>query len=1086
MDVSKFAGIYDTYPDLTGKRQAEGGTRLLGQRKESQPHAPLVTVITVCWNSAETIEQTILSMRAQTYSNFEHVIVDGNSSDATLDILRQYEDGLAYYVSEPDKGIYDAMNKGIELAQGELILLLNSDDWYEPNAVERLVAAWQYSGCDFVGALARYIREDGGSSILPSMTYDHSVLLRMPLRHETMLIPATFYDRIGRYDLSYPIIGDYDLTIRLFLAGATYFELREPLLNFRTTGVSNTDTERLHAEHGDLLQKTFPFLSVEEVEALRDHSKAQPEDFITIANAHLDQPAFVKATQAMIRDFGALWGGPWAAAPLDTLGAQTPGRYPRISIVMPVYNAAALLRDTVAAALAHDFEEIELICVDDCSTDGSLAVLQELSEAHPRLRVLQNLTNKGPGGSRNAGIRAAHGDYVFFLDADDRLPEGALRALYETAQAHDSAVIRGAFHVERRIHGQKESGIKYPAGVSGRVVEKTTLAEMPELLGSTEGHWAALYDRNFVETILYPEDFRMGEDSLFLIKAMAFAPSVSLIPEPVYVYQDSETSAMNTYTFGKYLDEVEWRSRAWSLLNDVGQRDRGDFFLFDWWNPPFFAELEATLSDEEQATFYKKLFAAFSRAGAADGTGGQNAQLQQIFHDGFVRHGLIAPLEEYKIAVLTTFDHGGAGIASQRCMDVLRDAGQGAFTICGFKRGDNPNAFVAPLIGEPAAAHAEGDMQRMWDSWSDIVAVPTLPEDGDAIDPNVTYTTARELFSRTDSMVDAVHLGDPLSQSDIVHLHWVVGMLDFARFEETFGDRPVVWTLHDMNPFTGGCHYTEGCEGYREECRECPLLTPGSTLAHEAWKAKREAYAKIDTLHIVTPSQWLADCAKASSLFGDRDVHVIPNAIPIEHFKPTNKMVARLALGLPLDAKLIVFGADSLNNSRKGGDILVEAARILKDRGPADNVEGVFFGSASLEMDIPVHNMGYISDPARLSLVYAAADVFAFPSREDNAPQTVPESLLSGTPIVSFPVGNAPELIDHMETGFIARYEDAAHFAEGLAWALENPRSPEALLRGLHAHIRAFEYHQPKITADMHMALFRKILEARSSEAGTA
>jgi len=1067
----KFVGRFDRYPDTSGARKAEGGLRLRNQLKQKNPSHPLVTIITVCWNSAETIEQTIQSVIAQTYDNIEYVIVDGASKDSTIDIIRSYEDNVDYYVSEPDHGIYDAMNKGLELAQGDYVLLLNSDDWYQPDAVSRLVAAQQFSGCDFTGSLARYVNEDGSSHVLPSMTYDKSVLLRMPLRHETMLIPAELYDRAGPYDTSFPIIADFEFTVRLYQTGATYYEVNAPLLNFRTSGVSNTALEQLHGEHRALLARVFPFLSEAELYRLGDHSKARPEDFIEVANAHLDHSDFVLAVRSMLRDFKRLWGGPWAEAPFESLAADAPLLYPKVSVVMPVHNAAGFVADTIRAVLAQDLPDIEVICVNDCSSDNTAAVIEELAQQDRRVRLLNNLRNLGPGGSRNVGIRAARGRYVFFLDADDGLPAGALSKLLAAAEKNDSSIVRGAFRVERRIHGQMSQGVKYPAGISDRTIASTTLAETPDLLASTEGHWAALYEHDFVETILYPENLRMGEDSLFLIKALSLAPVVTTIPDLVYVYKDNAESAMNTYDFGKYMDEVDWRRRAWGLLDGAGQRERADYFLFDYWNPPFFQELDETLDEAQHQAFYDAVLKAFRAADAPDASRCTNPQLRDIFQHNFIRHHLIQapppPEPPVQVAILTTSAQGGAGIASQRSMAALRDAGAGAFSICIFKNGNPPNVFGGPLTPAAADAQAKGGTEALWQHWLDAISV------------GETY--ARELFSGPGNLIMGEVLGRELDAIDIIHLHWVTGMLDYPKLDQVVRDHPVVWTLHDMNPFTGGCHYSEGCEGYKDQCRDCPLLTPGVQTAHENWKLKRDAYAKIDEMHIICPSQWLADCARQSSLFEGRQIHVVPNIFPVGHFMPTNKMVARLRLGLPLDRKYIVFGADSLDNRRKGGQYLQESISRLVELGAAENVEGLFFGSASLETAIPGHNMGYVSDPRRLSLIYAAADVFAFPSLEDNAPQTVVEALLSGTPVVGFPVGNVPELVTHHDTGYIARYGDAEDFASGLAWALEDPRTPEAQLRGLRGHIHARDYHDPHAATAQCIDIYREIIRKRSA-----
>ncbi len=1073
-----FVGKHTRYPDLTGNRVAEGGRRLRGDLARGRVGAPLVTIITVCWNSAKTIEQMIRSVMDQTYGNVEHLVIDGGSTDGTLDILRTYDASIGYFLSEPDEGLYHAMNKGLELAQGDYILMLNSDDWYQPDTVARLAAAMEYSGYDFAGALARYVNADGSSYVLRSMPFDHSVLLRMPLRHETMMIPATLYDRIGPYNTDYPIIADYEFTVRLFEAGATYYELRDPLLNFRTEGVSNTAKDRLDAEMRRLISRNFPFLTGADLLALTDHDTVGPMTFIDLANAHPTEHEFVRAVRSLLKERKLHAGKKWKEARLDALLSDPALGHPKVSVIIPVHNAGRFLGAAIDNILSQSLSEIEVICVDDASEDGSCAIVESLAAKDNRVRLLRNDINRGPGACRNRGIRAARGQHVFFLDADDAVPPGALKKLHDVAIKSGSVIVRGAFMASQSVHGQPgESQIKYAAGVSSDALLNTSLSNTLDLLRSTEGHWAALYDADFAQTILYPEDIRVGEDSQFIVRAFAHAKDVTVLPDVVYHYQANADSSMNKMTSAKYFDGLNWRRRAYHILDDAGFPRVAERLLFNFWSQPYFDGLERTLSNTEKQKYFGELRAVFAEAGQKGLRVTRDVSMRDRIRALMCEHTTAdwpkdrrgkdtGPL---RIATFSTQNYGGAGLGSQRRVEALRRNGVDARIYCAFQ---NEARKIVHKVPYAAPLEAESERSVAWQAWRAASVVQTADEPA---------MTARELFSKTGSIVDFRDLGPIFDSADIVHLHWVVGLFDFEHAEE-LADKPVVWTLADMNAFTGGCHYSEGCEGYKQECRKCPLLGGKSDLAHEAWKTKRAAYAKIKNLQIICPSEWLADCARSSSLFGDRPVHMIPNAFPVNRFTPTNKLVARMRLGLPLDKKLVVFGADSLDNTRKGGDILAESIRILQSRGEAENIEGVFFGAASLELGIESHNMGRVQKEKRLSLIYAAGDVFAFPSREDNAPLTVAESLLSGTPVVAFPVGNVPELIRHEDTGYIARYEDAEDFAGGLVWALAAPRSAAALARGMRGHMAARAHNDPRLSVARHLRLYESML-ARGDQA---
>lgn len=207
---------------------------------------PLISIITVCFNSEKTIRKTIESVLNQTYSNIEYILVDGNSTDSTVGIIKEYQPqfqakGISYrYISEPDDGIYDAMNKGISLASGELVGIINSDDWYELNACELIAKAYQNNSnfSVFAGTL-RYIAELDGvyySRLIPSEYKDMNI--DMYLQHPTVFIKATLYIT-NKFDTSYKIIADWALLRNLYNTGAKTLILDDIIANFRDGGVSN-------------------------------------------------------------------------------------------------------------------------------------------------------------------------------------------------------------------------------------------------------------------------------------------------------------------------------------------------------------------------------------------------------------------------------------------------------------------------------------------------------------------------------------------------------------------------------------------------------------------------------------------------------------------------------------------------------------------------------------------------------------------------------------------------------------------------------------------------------------------------------
>lgn len=213
----------------------QGGYRL---RSDSAKVAPgiLVSVVTIVYNGEKFLEHTINSVLAQTHPNVEYIIIDGGSTDGSLAIINKYDNQIAYWKSEPDKGISDAFNKGIALAKGELIGILNADDWYEPEAVARIVACYQPHSVIF-GSL-QYWNEDGSKDVqaapnLGFMPYE------MSLNHPAVFVSSSLYRQYGVFDLDYKLAMDYHLLLRFYKAGVNFIPVDGIIANMRHGGASS-------------------------------------------------------------------------------------------------------------------------------------------------------------------------------------------------------------------------------------------------------------------------------------------------------------------------------------------------------------------------------------------------------------------------------------------------------------------------------------------------------------------------------------------------------------------------------------------------------------------------------------------------------------------------------------------------------------------------------------------------------------------------------------------------------------------------------------------------------------------------------
>jgi glycosyltransferase involved in cell wall biosynthesis len=323
-----------------------------------------------------------------------------------------------------------------------------------------------------------------------------------------------------------------------------------------------------------------------------------------------------------------------------------------------------------------------------------------------------------------------------------------------------------------------------------------------------------------------------------------------------------------------------------------------------------------------------------------------------------------------------------------------------------------------------------------------------------------------------------------MPEADIVHLHWVAEFIDYGAFFD-FRRGPVVWTLHDMNTFTGGCHFDQGCGKYRSQCEACPLLiehqSPGHDLASLVWRRKKALFDALSPtqLTFVVPSLWLAEEARVSTLLGKFPIECVPNGVDTDTFRPLDQSGSRQSLGLPLKTPLVLFVANDVMTPRKGFTFLRRALTQLRERGL--NVELITAGKGRPDIPdvVPVHHFEWTADESFLCSVYSAADVVAVPSTQDNLPNVLLESMACGKPVVAFDVGGIQELVTSGKTGLLVQEGDVP----GLVTALESVLIDPAVSRAMGERARRVttEHYTLAIQADRYAKIYRSAIHRAAS-----
>lgn len=309
-------------------------------------------------------------------------------------------------------------------------------------------------------------------------------------------------------------------------------------------------------------------------------------------------------------------------------------------------------------------------------------------------------------------------------------------------------------------------------------------------------------------------------------------------------------------------------------------------------------------------------------------------------------------------------------------------------------------------------------------------------------------------------------------QADIIHLHWVnAGMVNIKDLAKI--DKPIVWTLRDMWPFTGGCHYSLDCEKYKTGCGSCPQLGSSSLsdLSHFVMKRKLKFIPK--GLTAVGISHWLTDEARKSLLFKDHTCLTILNNIDANEFLKIDKVIARQILGISTDKQVVLCGSTNLKDFYKGFQKYLDALSYLDPKKVMLSFFGQFDKSLIENYGFDYQYFGYLNDNISLNLVYAAADVFVAPSIQEAFGKTLAESQCSGTPVVCFDATGPKDIVDHKITGYKAEPFSSEDLANGINWVLQHD-NPEQLAQA--AREKVLREFDSQVIANMYLGLYKTLL----------
>ncbi len=395
-----------------------------------------------------------------------------------------------------------------------------------------------------------------------------------------------------------------------------------------------------------------------------------------------------------------------------------------------------------------------------------------------------------------------------------------------------------------------------------------------------------------------------------------------------------------------------------------------------------------------------------------------------------------------RVAHFNTYPHGGAAVAARRfCEQQIREGEDATFYWSETNRPppvaplfqkmpiiESPGSPIARMVGRSLDRRRRYAIKQAWDN-----QVAMRPR-------------GSEVFSLAEQY-RPVRLDWKQVRADLVHLHWLAFMIDWPEFFSQIPDSvPLVWTLHDVNPFTGGCHYAGTCERFSVGCGNCPQLPAASPVdvSRRSLMVKQQALRRKQ-IHVVSPSRWMHELAQQSPVWPSQTTFsVVHYGLPLQTFSPTDRHAAKESLGLDRKSTVIGFGADDIASPRKGFHQLAETLGIIQRTNPGTKLTGILAGggeSSAVESLAGLEKIvrpGFVSDPTELARIFSACDLVVLPSLQDNQPQMGLEAMACGTPVVAFDAGGIGEFVQDGMTGRLVPVGDCQSMASAIVELSEN------------------------------------------------